>query len=461
MADDAEQIAAAAREALAGFNVLFQETRDGRRVLRELAHGRVLELCHAFLRAASRGPAGADDAPDDSPDAVDYYNGLLRSSGERGVVDVLTECVWDALGELLPAGSAEAGPSAGARLAHAAGHAARLVAGVGTVLGGFPGLCGADGGAGDLPRMLPAGKAPACDAAGALAGLGRAVEADIDEAAALIKAHDRFSISRAFRVHRGRIVPTSLGPVRTADELYGYDAEKRFFERYFARLHEGKRQIPLLLTGLPGLGKTQFTLSYSLRFADLVLVLADPPLLAEPLDGLLATFGRYAYRRFVLFFDDVEPGGIDWSAFRSHADGYLLQPANTAIVAASNYPFPASVVSRSTALAFREMDVELCGEMVADYIGRRGRGSSGLAKNLVSLMVLDYVNEYINGPLNELTPRSLVRYLEMLEGDVERRKVLCAEALSPSVRKPSDGTRSAFHESNERIRGLMDSGPLA
>ena len=69
----------------------------------------------------------------------------------------------------------------------------------------------------------------------------------------------------------------------------------------------------LVLMGMPGVGKTHLTIAYALSTAEVALVTADQSHLEEPLEGLIDTLASHHYRRFVLFFDDIDPDEVDWS----------------------------------------------------------------------------------------------------------------------------------------------------
>lgn len=451
----------AVRDALAGANVLFQQPNaDGSRV-RPLVHRELLHGYLSLLRAVQRELKALNhdegsvrryyEVTAEQPDSIDYANDLIAKAAPRAVADLLRECIWDAIRERLPAGLNADEAARDPHLVHAVTHAGRLIkTGVAAPSRYLELLSDLSQSYADdaLSRLDPTGF-------GSLADDALCVEIGDDglppelvsKIYARLKAQDSFATSRTFRPFRGDIRPGPVGEIRSLSNFYGYRLEREFLEDYFDEFDGERRMQPLLLAGIPGVGKTHLTIAYSLSMPEVVLVTGDPSYLEEPLEQLIETFSRHHYRRFVLFFDDIDPGAVDWATFRNQVDGYLPFANNVAIVIATNGEFPVSIRSRCKIFEFRPMNPEVCEEFVADYLEEH-RWMSQPYPDLVSTIAADFVSTFKRGLCNELTPRSLVRYFERLEGDKERVKRLIRESLEDIVRVPSE---DAFFESNQRV----------
>ena len=68
----------------------------------------------------------------------------------------------------------------------------------------------------------------------------------------------------------------SLEKVRSVEEFYGYREARNLMLEHYGRFAEGISNLPLLLSSLPGLGKTHMTLSHILHFEKLTLILPEP-----------------------------------------------------------------------------------------------------------------------------------------------------------------------------------------
>jgi hypothetical protein len=256
---------------------------------------------------------------------------------------------------------------------------------------------------------------------------------------------------RALRMDGSRLIPIRLDHIRPIDQLYGYADVKSFFASYFEAFAAGQTVPPLLLSGLPGLGKTHFTIAYTLSHPQLTLVAADERALTHGLEDLVQTLGAYRDRRFVLFFDDVNAQTLDWTSFRHQVGGMLALPPNLAIVVASNFGFPGAIRSRCTNFEFRPMDAQMARSMICGYLQQRLAMAEPRAA-LLDVMTADFVEQYVNGPLEDLTARSLIGYFETLAGDEPRRQRLMDESLAEMVREPDE---DAFVRSNQRVMEQM------
>ncbi len=248
-----------------------------------------------------------------------------------------------------------------------------------------------------------------------------------------------------------------LGDIRSLKNFYGYLSERKFFEEYFDGFVKGEPVAPLLVSGIPGVGKTHLTIASALSYLEITLINAEADSLERPLEKLIATLRAHHYRRFVLFFDDVDPEPVDWSTFRNQVEGYLPYAENVAMVIATNGEFSTRVKSRCTCFEFRPMNPEVCQEFTSDYLGEH-RWMSQPYPDLVSTVAADFASMYKRGVLSDLTPISLVRYFETLEGDKEKIKSLVRESLGEIVRVPM---ADAFYVSNKQMRERLGLPPKA
>jgi hypothetical protein len=256
---------------------------------------------------------------------------------------------------------------------------------------------------------------------------------------------------RAFRLAGSRLVAFRPDHIRPIEQLYGYADVKSFFSSYFEAFAAGQTVPPLLLSGLPGLGKTHFTMAYTLAHPQLTLVAAEEKVLVSGLEDLVQTLGAYRDRRFVLFFDDVNAQTLDWTSFRHQVGGMLALPSNLAIVVASNFGFPGAIRSRCTNFEFRPMDAPAARSMICGYL-QQHLAMAEPRPALLDVMTADFVEQYVNGPLEDLTARSLIGYFEALAGDEARRQRLMDESLAEMVREPDE---DAFVRSNQRVMEQM------
>ncbi len=430
---------------IGSFDLLFREPRDGRLVVRAVAHREMVETYARLLGSIQRELAGERPAAGQA-DAIDYLNQLTRLAATRPLAERLGEALCDALLDWLPT-DAHADAD---RLGFAAEHARRLVGqGLAVVTDYIKQVRSADPAASD--RIIPGALGEFPPQLAWLADKKKLNAAALDRLLRVIHEQDQFATHRTYRAIGGQIMPDAIGDIRPLDRLFGYVNEKHFLEAHFSAFAEGRSVPPLLLYGLPGLGKTHFTIAYTLAY-ELVLVGADQDHLGQPLHDLLAVLGRHRHRRFVLFFDDIDAEAADWSHFRHHVSGYLPYPGNVSMVIASNVPFPANVRSRCTSFEFRPMDPVVTTEIIEDYL-RKQVGMQNPSRRLAGVVAADFVNEYVNGPLPELTPRSLIRYLEMFERDDNRRLALLTESLQPAARMP---TVEPFMESNRKLLEEMN-----
>lgn len=449
-------------QAIASANVLFEqpsseETKTHALIHRELldAFVRCLRSIRAELDLLSTDPATARryrEVVADSPDSIDYANHLMGASGRRSFAGVLRQCVWDVIRERLHASGTDDEAASDSRLLHALEHACRLFEVGLSVPADYLALLhdlNAPTAPNALPRLDPTGL-------GAFEGDANAVRMDakglttkmLGAIREQIKSQDIFAGGRTFRPVHDEILPGQVADARSLDNFYGYKTEQAILDEHFKGFAEGETVQPLLMSGMPGVGKTHLSIAHALSLPGAILINAEQEFIAAPLERLFDRLGGHPYRRFVLLFDDVEPEHINWSTFRNHIDGYLPHTDNVGVVITTNGEFPAQIRSRCRVFEFRPMSPEVCMEFISDYL-EVYKWMSQPYPDLVSTVAADYASMFSRNLLNDLTPRSLVRYLEMLEGDKEKIRKLIRESLGEVVRIP---TEDPFLESNRQIK---------
>ena len=255
-----------------------------------------------------------------------------------------------------------------------------------------------------------------------------------------------FSRNNVFRCRKGKYIPVKLPSIRKKEDFYGYHEAKKLMEDHLEAFAGGRHNLPLLISGLPGLGKTQMTISYILAHKDLILILPSPEELEENLEEMISFLARYRERKFVIFFDDVDVRNIDWYFFRTFVGGSSSLPENLLVIIASNYPFPPNVASRGRTFAFPLFDEIRCQEMIGDLF--LSRGMERISPDLLSVIASDYVEAYGQKEFDELSPRTLARYLEGFLKDQVKRKRLLEFSKGEIITRPDPGL---FHEQNVRL----------
>lgn len=443
------------RNAQASANVLFQRPQGAELTTRKALHRETLQTYTACLHAIELELAEITHESDaaaryyavtkDGPDSIDYANHLIAMGNGRTFAERLSECIWDSVRECLPADLEQVGDNP--RLLHAMRHAYRMFEVGVEVLNAHMQLLN------DLSEPRDSDALPRLDPTGFGTHGEDRVEISEDGAIDLttiqdkLRKHDLFAASRAFRPFHDELHPGSIGAIRDFERFYGYTREREFFTGYFSEFVAGRETQPLLLSGMPGIGKTHLTMACTFSIPELTLILADQSYLENALEWLVDVIEQHRYRRFVLFFDDIEPDAVNWTTFRNQVDGFLPYAGNVAMVIAANAEFPAPIRSRCRTFEFRAMDPEVCQEFIADYLEEH-RWMSQPYPNLVSTIASDFVSMYKRRVLSELTPRSLVKYLENLQADKDRIKKLIRESLEDIIRVPSE---EAFIESNRNI----------
>jgi hypothetical protein len=183
-----------------------------------------------------------------------------------------------------------------------------------------------------------------------------------------------------------------------------------------------------------------------LLYDNLTLILPEPSELEKNLEGLIRKLASRKEHKFVLFFDDVNTNKIDWYYFRTNIGGSFALPENIAVVIASNFEFPANILSRGRGFVFPMFDELRCQEMVHDYL--LAKGVRKPPAELVAVMAADYVEEFGQKVFEELSPRTLVRYLEKYEKDSQKRKRMLDLASQDVTARPD---AQLFFETNVKL----------
>ncbi len=273
---------------------------------------------------------------------------------------------------------------------------------------------------------------------------------DPGKIAAEIAAHDRFSRCRTFRFDGENLVEAQVGSAKKISSFYGFAGVRAIIADHLADFRRGLVNVPLLIHSLPGYGKTSMTISYALAEKDDVLVLAGPDALSASWSRLYALLAARPDRRFILFFDDIEPENVDWYMFRTHVGGAYSLPKHILVVLASNYEFPASILSRGRSVTFPVFDELRCTEMVEDFL--RDFGLKRPPENLVALLGADYTEAFGQKKFTELSPRTLMRHLLVYAQSREKRQLLADMSTGEVITRPDP---TLFYEFNiELMRTL-------
>ena len=257
---------------------------------------------------------------------------------------------------------------------------------------------------------------------------------------------DPFSGGKAFRYLQGKFIPAELSSIRAVDNFFGYINVRQTFEQHFRDFSQKKSNLPLLVCSLPGLGKTHFTISYTLKHDNLSLILPEPEDLERTLQPLIEKLANRKNRRFIIFFDDVDPAKINWYYFRTNVGGSFSLPDNVSIVIASNFEFPANILSRGRAVKFPLFDEIRCLEMIEEFL--KSRGLKHRNPNLELVIAADYVEDFGQRKFEELSPRTLIRYLQVYENDMKKRKKMLDITRTEVFARPDP---QVFYEFNVKL----------
>lgn len=257
---------------------------------------------------------------------------------------------------------------------------------------------------------------------------------------------DQFSRDRVFRYVEDHFYPANLTSIRDVKDFYGFTEVRHKFEDHFAQFSSGRSNLPLLISSLPGLGKTHFSIAFAKAHEELTIILPEPEDLERPLEHIIAKLAARKSRKFVLFFDDVDTRSVDWYFFRTNVGGSYQLPPNVNIVIASNYRFPANISSRGRGVTFEMFDEVTCQGMVHDFLCAMGMAHP--PSELVAVVASEYVSEFGQKKFEELSPRTLVRYFERYRSSPEKRRRSLELSREEMVPQPD---AQVFFEFNVRI----------
>ena len=257
---------------------------------------------------------------------------------------------------------------------------------------------------------------------------------------------DIFNSARVFRHKDGVFRPLVLDSIRSVKDFYGYHDARQTFIEHFKQFAEGKSNLPLLISSLPGLGKTQMTIAHTLYYPELTLILPDASDISTGLEALLHSLEPHKDKRFVLFFDDIDASATDWYSFRANVGGAFNLPEHVTIVISSNQRFPANISSRGRGFVFPIFDEIRCQEMIADCLTSKGMKEP--SRDLISVIASDYVEEFGQKMFEELSPRTLVRYLQVYNSDASKRRKMLENSRNELITEPD---AQVFYDENVKL----------
>ncbi len=459
--DELAGMKALANESLSSFNVLFEHASGDKLEIHDLGHSELLLLFSRILFAIDSeldqimgnqsSAARLSRIVGTGPDSVDFLNSLLTQCRKQSFSDILIAAIIEAA-TLDQSRMNEKRDDEIVKFKLA--HGDRLVKSGTKLLIDYTDLLARMDVGGSSPKRLSpsfSSKISSSEIFNSKTDLSSMLISELQQR--FQKMDPFLSGDRAFRFSESRFVPAKLGPVRPVSQFYGFLPTKEFFRKYLSAFSEKGENFPLLISSLPGLGKTHFTISYTLSFENLTLILCEPSDLEKPLVELIEILGKRSNRRFVLFFDDVDTRKIDWYYFRTNIGGSCVLPENITVIVASNYEYPANVLSRGRGFTFPFFDEITCQEMVQDFLMSMGMKSP--RNELISGIAADYVEEFGQHVFEELSPRTLVRYLERYHNDPVKRKKALDLSRQDVITAPD---AMCFYEANQKIiQRLKDS----
>ena len=257
---------------------------------------------------------------------------------------------------------------------------------------------------------------------------------------------DPFYQCRTFRYINNHFEIADLKEEHGMDDFFGFLSVRRIFAEHFREFSEGRGNFPLIISSLPGHGKTQLTIAHALQYTDITLVLATPEAMEEGFADLLAKLEKRSDRKFVLFFDDIVPDELDWYYFRTHVGGSFSTPDNVLICLASNYHFPPSIISRGRSVLFPVFDEIRCMEMVEEFL--KSCHLQHPPANLILMIAADYTEHFGQKRFSELSPRTLMRYLAQYKTDLNKRKTMLDLSHGEVITRPD---AQLFYEFNVEL----------
>lgn len=254
---------------------------------------------------------------------------------------------------------------------------------------------------------------------------------------------DRFAHDRVFRYLDGGLVAVKPDAVKPVDKFFGFAGVRHIYRDHFKDFRQGRSNVPLLIYSLPGYGKTSMTLSHALDIENSVVILPEPEDLGGRWIELVSVLARRKDHLFVVFFDDIDPNAVDWYSFRTHVGGVFSMPENVLPVLSSNYEFPAGILSRGRKVSFPVFDEVRCTEMIEDFL--LSFGLKNPPHQLISLIGADYTEEFGQKKFTELSPRTLMRYLQIYMNDSNKRRTMVEMSMGEMVTRPD---AELFYEFN-------------
>lgn len=252
--------------------------------------------------------------------------------------------------------------------------------------------------------------------------------------------------SEVQQITDGKLEPVYGITVKKPEDFFSFDGVRAALEEAMRDFAAGIQNVPLLISSLPGHGKTQMVMSYSLAQKDLTLVLPPPFYLEKDLSALFAELKCYSGNKFVVFFDDINPGEINWFEFRNRVGGVYMPPENVQLCISSNYDFPPGILSRGRGIKFPVFDENRCLEMVEDFLKHFGMRKP--SANLISLIATSYTEEFGQKKFPELSPRTLSRFLTTFMKIPGKRKQLLEMSEGELITRPD---AQLFYEFNIKI----------
>ena len=437
---DTEKLGRDAETALDSFRILFLLPVNGAPCMRQTDNNAFLELLRDALSSIKNSsvPETAE-----APRPADFINALAEKTKNAGKFsDLLESCILEVLvAKDLFSGEAE---DDNKELAFFVSHAERLLEICSYLFINYSGAMQKK--SNGLPLLSPAASKLKADPLQFKLQKGKLAPATLEKLKARAQELDPFRIGRAFRFIDGAFIPVTLASIRPASKFYGYIEARRKFREFFDSFSQGKNNLPLLISSLPGLGKTHFTIAHALSFENISLILPEPESLEKPLETLISRLAARKNRKFVIFFDDINISGIDWYYFRTNVGGSFALPPNISIVIAANHRFPANITSRGRSFEFPIFDEVRCQDMVRDFLISLGMRTPNA--DLVSVISADYVECFGQKAFDELSPRTLARYLEKYENDSALRKRMLDLSREEVISKPDS---QIFLETNVKI----------
>ena len=165
------------------------------------------------------------------------------------------------------------------------------------------------------------------------------------------------------------------------------------------------------------------------------------------MEKIIRDLSQRKNRKFVLFFDDIDTRKVNWYYFRTFIGGSYMLPSNICIVIASNLDFPANISSRGRGFNFPIFDEIECQQMVTDFLMQMGM--SAPPPELASVIAADYVEQFAQHAFEELSPRTLVRYLERYNQDMHKRKKMLELSRGEMYTKPD---AQIFFDTNQKLK---------